>query len=387
VKVLHVITGLAMGGAELQVRSLLQHTRHDAEVLTLYNPGVVAEMIESDGGRVRDLAMTRNSQLPALSRLRAIMRDGRFDVVHTHLYRSCIYGRPAARLARTPVVVTTEHSIGETHIERRRMTLSVRALYLATDLFSTATIAVSETVRDRLVAWGVPDRKITVIPNGLHFDPLAFDPAARARVRREFRIPPEAYVIGVVGRLDPQKRIELTIEAAKPLLGERCKLLVVGQGDDRARLEGIAASLGVADDVIFTGYQPDGTAMLSALDLFVVSSTQETFGLSVLEALANGMPALYTACPALDGIETERARQVEGTVAAMRAEISVEVAAGSRTRETVPAVRERYDIASVAGRVDDLYERLLAQRARRPEQTPTPTPTRTPVASAAEGEE
>jgi glycosyltransferase involved in cell wall biosynthesis len=384
-KVLHVITGLAMGGAELQVKSLLQHTRHDAEVLTLYNPGVVAEMIERDGGRVRDLAMTRNTQLSALARLRAIMRDGRFDVVHTHLYRSCIYGRLAAWLARTPVVVTTEHSIGETHIERRRMSLGVRALYLATDLCSTATIAVSKTVRDRLVAWGVPARKITVIPNGLHFDTLAFDPAARARVRREFGIPPEAYVIGVVGRLDPNKRIELTIEAAKPLLGERCKLLVVGTGDDRARLEGVAASLGVADDVIFTGYQADGTAMLSALDLFVVSSAQETFGLSVLEALANGMPALYTACPALDGIETDRARQVDGTVAAMRAEISAEVAAGPRTRETVPAVHERYDIASVTGRVDDLYERLLAQRARRSEQTSAPA--RIPIVSAAEGEE
>jgi hypothetical protein len=69
----------------------------------------------------------------------------------------------------------------------------------------------------------------------------------------------------------------------------------------------------------------------------------------------------------------------------MRAEVSAEVAAGPRTRETVPAVRERYDIASVAGRVDDLYERLLGQRARRPEQTLTPT--RIAITSAAEGEE
>ncbi|MDQ3825199.1 MAG: glycosyltransferase, partial [Actinomycetota bacterium] len=132
-KVLHVITGLGVGGAELQLRSILQHTRHQSDVVTLYNPGPVAEMITADGGRVRDLGMTRNTELPALMRLARLIRAGAYDVVHTHLYRSCIYGRLAARMAGTPVVVTTEHSIGETHLERRRMTLGVRALYLGTD--------------------------------------------------------------------------------------------------------------------------------------------------------------------------------------------------------------------------------------------------------------
>ncbi|HZC39306.1 MAG TPA: glycosyltransferase, partial [Streptosporangiaceae bacterium] len=149
-KVLHVITGLGVGGAELQLRSILQHSRHDGEVLTLYNPGPVAEMIRDDGTRVTDLGMHRNSELGALRRMYRLIRDGGYDVVHAHLYRSQIYGRAAAWLARTPVVVSTEHSIGETHLERRRMTAGVRALYLATERASAATIAVSETVRDRM---------------------------------------------------------------------------------------------------------------------------------------------------------------------------------------------------------------------------------------------
>src|SRR5207248_450892 len=122
VRVLHIITGLDVGGAELQVRMLLQHTRHDGEVLALYNPATVAGMIRADGGRVRDLGMRRNTQLSAVPRLARLLRSERFDVVHVHLYRACVYGRAAAWLARTPVVVTSEHSIGETHIERRRMT-------------------------------------------------------------------------------------------------------------------------------------------------------------------------------------------------------------------------------------------------------------------------
>jgi glycosyltransferase involved in cell wall biosynthesis len=371
VKVLHIITGLAVGGAELQVRMLLQHTAHDAEVLTLYNPATVAEMILDDGGRVRDMDMRRNTELSAVWRLARLIRRDRFDVVHVHLYRACVYGRVAAALARTPVVVTSEHSIGETHIERRPMSFGVRALYLATDLFSDVTVAVSETVRRRLVKWGVPNRKIVTIPNGLRFDGLEFDPVKRDQARLALGIPPHAFVLGVMGRLDAAKRIDLAIEAAAPVLGDDCKMLIVGKGEDYERLRATAAAAGVSDHVIFAGYQADGVAMLSALDLYVSTSAQETFGLSTLEALANGMPALYTACPALDGIRTDRARQVD--VTQLADEIRKEVEAGPRPRESVPEVIDRYGIESVSLRVDSLYERLASARAKRPRSRRRPS--------------
>ncbi len=327
-KVLHVITGLGVGGAELQLRSILQHTRHDSEVVTLYNPGPVADMIRADGGRVADLGMTRNTQLSALLRLRRLIRHGGYDVVHTHLYRSQVYGRPAAWLAATPVVLSTEHSIGETHLERRPMTRGVRALYLATEFLSDATIAVSGTVRERLLAWGVRDRRVTVIPNGVDLQRVAFDASARDRVRAGFGIPDDAYVIGVLGRLDPNKQFDMVIEAAAPLLGERTRLLIVGQGDERDRLEQAARDSGAAGQVIFAGERHDVAAMLSAMDLFVASSRQETFGLSVLEALANGAPVLYTTCPALDGLDAGRARQVPSTAAGLRAAMARGTAGG-----------------------------------------------------------
>lgn len=361
-KVLHVITGLDVGGAELQLDAVLQYTRHDADVVTLYNPGPVADKLRGHGVRVRDLGMQRNTELGAMLRLYKIIRTGRYDVVHAHLYRAQVYARPAARLAGTPVIVTTEHSIGETHIERRKMSTPVRGLYLASELCSDATIAVAEVVRERLIRWGVPDRKITVIPNGLDFSSLVFDPAARAAVRAQFDIAPDAYVIGTLGRLDPNKRIDLAIEAAAPMLGDKCKLLIVGRGEDSERLEAVAAKLGVSDHVIFGGYQADMTAVLSSFDLNVTTSVQETFGLSVLEALSNGLPVLYTTCPALDGITTDRGRQVAGNVTALRAEMAKEIEAGARPRKPVTEVMDLYGIESVAGRIDGLYERLAAAR-------------------------
>ncbi|WP_300612519.1 glycosyltransferase [Trebonia sp.] len=363
-KVLHVITGLDAGGAETQLAMLLRHTRHDSDVVTLYNPGPIAEQIRAQGTSVRDIGMRRNTDLTALPRLSSLIRAGRYDVVHAHLYRSQIYARPAARLARTPVVVTTEHSIGETHIERRKMTSGVRGLYLASEFFSDGTIAVSDVVRDRLVKWGVPARKITVIPNGVDTAAFAFDPEARTRAREQFGIRPDTYVIGTLGRLDSNKRVDMLIEAVKPLLGERCVLLVVGRGGEMDNLKEHAARAGAGDRVIFAGFQADTVAMLSAFDLYVMASRQETFGLAAIEAMASGLPVLYTTCPALDGIETEQARQVEGTPEALRAALSAAVAAGPRVRKADSAVTDRYSISATAQRVDDLYERLRKPSGR-----------------------
>ena len=363
-KVLHVITGLDAGGAEIQLALILKYTRHESDVVTLYNPGPVAEQVRAGGTRVRDLGMHSNTEVSALLRLRKLIADGGYDVVHPPLYRTQIYARPAARLAGTPVVLTTEHSIGDTHIERRKMTNGVRGLYLASELFSDATIAVSDIVKERLIRWGIPARKITVIPNGLDTPALVFDPEARKRVREQFGISPDTYVIGALGRLDPNKRIDLVIEAALPMLGDRCKVLVIGRGEDQARIEAAVERLGAGEHVIFGGFQSDTAAMMASFDLYVAASVQETFGLSVLEAMAAGLPVLYTVCPALDGITTTQARQVPGTVEGLQAEIRKAVEAGPLPRVSDDTVFGRYGMESVVRQIDDLYERIAADKAR-----------------------
>jgi glycosyltransferase involved in cell wall biosynthesis len=365
VKVLHVITGLGVGGAELQLRGILQQTRHDADVVTLYNPGPVADMIRADGTAVRSLGMQSNTQLSTLLRLRRLIRAGRYDVVHAHLYRSQIYGRPAAWLAGTPVVVSTEHSIGETHLERRPMTRPVQALYLATELFSDTTIAVSDAVRDRMARWGVRARKLTMIPNGVDLQRVAFDPGGRKRVRAELGLRAADYVILVLGRLDANKRFDLAIEAAAPSLSGSVKMVVVGGGAERDHLEETARRCGVADHVVFAGERHDVAAVLSAADLLVASSRQETFGLCVLEALANGVQVLYTTCPALEGTSVARARHVPDTVSGLGEAIGSAVSAGHILRAPEPVVADQFGIAAVTGRIDDLYERLAARRSWR----------------------
>jgi len=95
-KVLHVITGLEAGGAEIQLAMLVRHTRHEPDVLTLYNAGSVAEQIRADGIRVRDLGMTSNTQVGALLRLRSSSRRA----ATTWCIRTCT--GPRSTLARRP---------------------------------------------------------------------------------------------------------------------------------------------------------------------------------------------------------------------------------------------------------------------------------------------
>src|SRR4029453_438923 len=102
-----------------------------------------------------------------------LIRGGHYDVVHTHLYRACVYGRVAARLAfpppraGAPAIVPTEHSLGTERIEGRSLPPFARHLYLATERLGSATIAVSATVGLRLLLWGVPTGRIVVIGNGI----------------------------------------------------------------------------------------------------------------------------------------------------------------------------------------------------------------------------
>lgn len=361
-KVLHVITGLAAGGAEGQLDLLLRHTRHAAEVATLYNFGSVGWRMAARGVRVYDLGMRSNRQLHSIFRLARLMREGAYDVAHLHLYRACLYGRVAARLARIPIVVTTEHSIGETQIEGRRKNLPVRLLYLATEPLSDATVAVSPKVRKLLIAWGVQGAKIRVIPNGLDTKRFVFDPEARKIHRKEFGIPEDGFVLGAVGRLHVHKHYDHLIKAATPLLKDGAWLFLVGDGPEKSRLIRLAQEARVARRVVLAGERDDVPGLLSAMDLFVSPSGEETFGVAILEAAAVGLRVVAADCPALDDVSLNSIHKVPADVSSLRRALLEEAALKPAPHRAGKQLPESYDIQIVAAAVDDLYESLLSSR-------------------------
>ncbi|MFG2938237.1 glycosyltransferase [Streptomyces sp. NPDC048282] len=369
-KALHVITGLGVGGAEQQLRLLLRHLPVSCDVVTLTNPGPVARGLTADGVRVVHLGMAGNRDLGALPRLVRVIRRGRYDLVHTHLYRACLYGRIAARLAGVRAVVATEHSLGDTQLEGRELTAGVRALYLAGERLGRSTVAVSPTVAERLRRWGVPGPRIEVVPNGIDLERFRFDPAVRQRTRARLGLPQDAHVIGGIGRLAPGKRFDVLIEALARLPAD-CRLLLVGGGPEEGALRRAARTAGVAGRVLFAGerpyvsdraHDPDLPSLVAAMDVLASPSAQEAFGLAVVEALAAGLPVLYSSCPAVEDLPPAAApgaRRVEGGAEAYAEALAAVRAAGPGPR-TAPDAARHYCITRSAAQLMDVYAAALA---------------------------
>ncbi|MET7593721.1 MULTISPECIES: glycosyltransferase [unclassified Streptomyces] len=362
-KALHVITGLGVGGAEQQLRLLLRHLPVDCDVVTLTNPGSVADGLADDGVRVFHLGMTGNRDLSALPRLVKIIRSGGYDLVHTHLYRACVYGRIAARLAGVKAVVATEHSLGDSQMEGRALTTGVRALYLASERLGSATVAVSPTVADRLRRWGVPGPRIEIVPNGIDVDRFRFDPVLRERTRRRLGLPEGAYVVGGVGRLTAGKRFDVLVRALAELPDDYW-LLLVGGGPEESVLRRAAQRAGVSDRVLLTGERPTGglpgadlPSLTAAMDALASPCAEEAFGLAVVEALAAGLPVLYVSCPAIEDLPPGAAlgaRRVQGGAESFARALVKVRAEGPRPR-TAPEAAHHYCITRSAAQLMDVY--------------------------------
>ncbi|MFJ8020241.1 glycosyltransferase [Streptomyces sp. NPDC096311] len=362
-KALHIITGLGVGGAEQQLRLLLRHLPVECDVVTLTNPGAVADGLIDDGVRVVHLGMTGNRDLAALPRLVKLIRAGGYDLVHTHLYRACVYGRIAARLAGVKAVVATEHSLGDSQMEGRRLSAGVRALYLASERLGHATVAVSPTVADRLQRWGVPGPRIEIVPNGIDVARFRFDPVLRERTRRRLGLPEGAYVVGGVGRLTAGKRFDILIRALAEL-PRTYWLLLVGGGAEESVLRRAAHDAGVRDRVLFTGERPGGglpgadlPSLTAAMDVLCSPCAEEAFGLAVVEAMAAGLPVLYVSCPAVEDLPPSAARGARrvqgGADSFVRALLRVR-AEGPGPR-SVPDAAHHYCITRSAAQLMDVY--------------------------------
>jgi glycosyltransferase involved in cell wall biosynthesis len=225
------------------------------------------------------------------------------------------------------------------------------------------TVAVSPTVADCLIDCGVRPARIRVIPNGIDLDRFQFDEVARRRVRDHWGIDPRATVVGTAGRLVPSKYPDRVLEAVGEL--PSVVLLVVGDGPERERLGELARRWGMADRVVFAGQCQDMGGMLAAMDVFASASAHETFGLAVLEALANGLPTVYAHNPGLDQLADRPvpgAHRAGPEVASVRAAIGGLLGAPRRAAVDHLAA---FDIRRTATEIDSLYESLRDQRLDR----------------------
>jgi glycosyltransferase involved in cell wall biosynthesis len=223
--------------------------------------------------------------------LRALVRERQIDIVHAHEYKTDLLALLLARAENVLPLATAHGWTGHSPRERWGYYPADRWLLRR----YPKVIAVSEEIRQRLIASGShPDCVVTVL-NGI--DPRMFrrEPGRGVHVRPGLGIPEGATVIGSVGRLEPQKRYDLLIEAFVKARAQRPDLwlVIAGDGSRRAELDALKARYGL-DACVLTGHRTDVVDILHALDLFVQSSDYEGTPNAVLEAMALEAPVVAT---------------------------------------------------------------------------------------------
>lgn len=314
-RILFFITELYPGGAERIVWELACRfngsTGPDGQpvavaVAALDGRGEYADRLRAAGIAVHDLmAYSVVEFLPALIRLRRLLRKGKFDLLNTHLYHADIIGRLAAAGMGVPVA-------GVCHIAERRFAPWRFRLDRLTARFARAAICVSRAVRDfQRERTTLPDDFFQIIYNGIdlaRFHP--YDAYERAARRRAMGLPESGLLVGFLGRFDLQKGADVFLRAlgASPLR-ERTDFAAVlaGYGTEEKHLRKLASSLPHPKQVLFAGYQAEPERFLPLLDLCVVPSRWEGFGLVAVEAQACGAPVVASRVDSLPEVVAEGA--------------------------------------------------------------------------------
>jgi len=279
-RVVQVLPTLAVGGAEAfasQLSEALLELGAAVWLVCLVEAGSLTERLSPRlRGRVRVIGKRGRWDAAVVPKTARVLRHLRPDVVHTHLFTALSWGGLAARLARVPTHVHTQHGV---HEELGYVARVDRALCRRVDHLVCCSPAVEAVVRAR----GYAPARCSVIENGI---PLAGRPRASLDGR----------TVGTVGRMVPEKGQRHLVEAIALLAadGVDVRLELVGDGPLRPELEALVAERGLQDRVRFTGQVDDVPARLAGHDLFALPSLTEALPVALLEAGAAGLPVLLT---------------------------------------------------------------------------------------------
>lgn len=287
-RVLFLLTSMPVGGAETLLVNLvrrLDRRRFAPEIVCLKEPGPLGEMLAAEMPVHSDLLACKYD-LRILPRLMKLMRRPQADAVVTvGAGDKMFWGRIAAHLAGVPVVASALHSTGWPDGVGRLN----RLLTGWTDAF----IGVADAHAEHLVQnERFPAEKVNTIYNGVDCD--RFAPQDASAIRRELGIAADAPVVGILAALRPEKNHELFLAGAKEIRQAlpATQFIVVGDGPKRPELEQLAAELGIADVVHFVGSRSDVPALLAACNVVALTSHNEASPVSILEALACGVPVV-----------------------------------------------------------------------------------------------
>jgi sugar transferase (PEP-CTERM/EpsH1 system associated) len=281
----HVTLGTDIGGMEKLLVEFVKHSNRELFSTTVYSlqaPGRLAEAILAQGSEIESFFKKPGLRLGVLWRLYRRLRATAPDVVHTHNTAGFFYGATAATLAGIPRIIHTRHG------QRITATSRQNAIFRLLSKTAYRVVSVSEDSKKRCLDEGVDAEKAIAIRNGIDLSSFPYT-----------GFTPSGPLI-LVARLSPEKGIQTLIEAVQIVASEshpnerRIQLQIVGDGSQRRLLESHAHSKGIADCIDFMGARADVPSLLANASMFVLPSLSEGISLTLLEAMASGLPVIAT---------------------------------------------------------------------------------------------
>jgi glycosyltransferase involved in cell wall biosynthesis len=367
--VLHMVASGGMYGVERMLAGLLPALRAvgcDAVLAAMGRPGTpggeLGEAVAALGVPVRDATLEGRWSVRGLARIEAVLRTCRPEIVHLHGYKAGILCGPLSLLKGIPTVATMHTEVMKTtgfgpHIRLEQQIL--RRL--------RGVVAVSEPIRGELERRGVRPGRIEVIPNGIAAAGPGSPPTG-SEVDGPARYHP---TLVYSGRLVEGKNVHLLIDAVHALRPQfpEIRLLIAGDGPLRSRLEAQAGALGLDRAVTFLGFVPDVQALLAGAACFVLPSRAEGMPVSLLEAMAGGVPSVVTtvgSIPSMVHAGRDAVLVAPDDLPALVAGIGSLLADPDRAARMGRCARERflreYTADRTAVRYRDFYEAVLAGR-------------------------
>ena len=287
---------LNVGGAELLARKFAEAVRDRCDVVfvCLDSAGVMAKELATSGLVVEVVGRKPGFDLRCAWRLRQILGRHQVDLVHAHQYAPFFYAMLSRRLGFGALpIIFTEHGRDYPDYPRPKRKIANRLLLRRSD----RVIGVGNCVRDALIHnEGLPPDRVEVIYNGV--DVARYDPRRPLRnpLRAALGLTEEQFVVMQVARLDRLKDHPTALHAMAQLVGRcpKATLVLVGDGEERPAIERLIGDLGLRDNVRLLGTRSDVPALLQAADVFLLSSISEGIPLTIIEAMATGLPCVAT---------------------------------------------------------------------------------------------
>jgi len=295
ITVLHLVEDMRIGGLEKVLASIVLHldkNRFRPEVWCLAHGGEMAEELIRQGVTVRILHLTTYYNALNILRLAMLMRDKHFHILHTHGYYGSTFGRLSSLLAHVPIILTHVHS---TYYNYTKRNLIIEKMLSS---FTDKIICVSRAVQSFVTETEkFSEEKTCVLYNGVAWPTANVPPDDALLLKSRLGIGNQELVLTVVASLTTIKGHAILFQALHHLSPEvpPFKLMVVGDGPERYRLESLAKDLGIASRVIFTGARNDVPKLLMISDIFILPSIErEGLSMGIIEAMAAGLPVIST---------------------------------------------------------------------------------------------